>query len=152
MALAYAIGGEDEEAKNEPAAAIINVSSSFDLKTLFQTAGQKLVVLDFTAVRNAQHDNNACIDRPRHTATHSRLPQEWCPPSRAMNPVFADLCNSNKDVVFARVDIEAARELANIHGINSIPTFKFYKGGRDLGHTINGAHVAQLKSTVAKLK
>ena len=72
LALAYAMGGEDEEAKNEPAAAIINVSSSFDLKTLFQTAGQKLVVLDFTAVRNAQHDNNACIDRPTPHRRHRR--------------------------------------------------------------------------------
>ena len=46
----------------------------------------------------------------------------WCGPCRAFAPVFERAAAEHPDIVFAKVDTEAAPALAAAAGIQSIPT------------------------------
>ncbi|WP_210590961.1 thioredoxin [Streptomyces sp. GESEQ-35] len=47
---------------------------------------------------------------------------EWCGPCRKFGPVFEQVSDKHEGVVFAKVDTEAQRELAQAFEIISIPT------------------------------
>ncbi|MFJ6076637.1 thioredoxin [Streptomyces sp. NPDC093065] len=47
---------------------------------------------------------------------------EWCGPCRKFGPVFEQVSDKHEGVVFAKVDTEAQRELAQAFEITSIPT------------------------------
>jgi thioredoxin 1 len=51
----------------------------------------------------------------------------WCGPCRAFSPVFEAASVENTDLVFAKVDTEAERELATSFGIMSIPTLMIFR-------------------------
>ena len=51
----------------------------------------------------------------------------WCGPCRAFGPVFDRVSEKHPDAVFAKVDTEAAQELAAAFGIRSIPTLMVFR-------------------------
>jgi thioredoxin 1 len=51
----------------------------------------------------------------------------WCGPCRAFAPVFEAAAERNPDVVFAKVDTEAAERLAAEAGISAIPTLMVFR-------------------------
>jgi thioredoxin 1 len=53
----------------------------------------------------------------------------WCGPCRGFAPVFERLSDRHADAIFAKVDTEAERELAEMYGITSIPTLVIYRDG-----------------------
>ena len=53
----------------------------------------------------------------------------WCGPCRQFAPVFERASDQHPDVVFAKVDTEAERELAGAAQITSIPTLMAFKDG-----------------------
>ena len=54
---------------------------------------------------------------------------EWCGPCKMFGPVFEAASEKHPDVVFAKVDTEAERELAGAAGITSIPTLMAFRDG-----------------------
>ncbi len=66
-----------------------------------QSAGQKLVVADFTA--------------------------KWCGPCQRMNPVLDSLTSKYPDVVFLKVDVDRCKDVQHVENVSSMPTFIFYK-------------------------
>jgi len=54
---------------------------------------------------------------------------EWCGPCRMFGPVFERSSEQHPDVVFAKVDTEAERELAARAAITSIPTLMAFREG-----------------------
>lgn len=54
---------------------------------------------------------------------------DWCGPCKRFAPVFEQVSDANPDVVFAKVDTEDQRELAEMYGIRSIPTLVAYRDG-----------------------
>ncbi|WGX95071.1 thioredoxin [Nocardioides sp. L-11A] len=54
----------------------------------------------------------------------------WCGPCRMFAPVFERAAVVHSDVVFAKVDTEAERDLAAAAQITSIPTLMAFKDGR----------------------
>ena len=54
---------------------------------------------------------------------------EWCGPCRHFGPIFEAASDANKDIVFAKVDTEAHRDLAGALEISSIPTLMAFKDG-----------------------
>lgn len=53
----------------------------------------------------------------------------WCGPCRAFAPTFEAAAEKHTDVVFAKVDTEANRDLAAGAGIMSIPTLMVFRDG-----------------------
>jgi thioredoxin 1 len=53
---------------------------------------------------------------------------DWCAPCRAFAPTFAAASEKHTDVVFAKVDTEAQKELAAAANIRSIPTLMAFRG------------------------
>ncbi len=54
---------------------------------------------------------------------------EWCGPCRQFGPIFEAASESNKDIVFAKVDTEAHSDLAGALKISSIPTLMIFREG-----------------------
>ena len=53
------------------------------------------------------------------------------------------------DVVFVKVDVDEAADVAEKCGISAMPTFQFYKGGKQVD-SFSGADEAKLKACVQK--
>ena len=53
----------------------------------------------------------------------------WCGPCRAFAPVFDRSARAHPDIVHAKVDTAAERELAAVVGIRSIPTIMAFRDG-----------------------
>ncbi|MDA8301211.1 MAG: thioredoxin [Actinomycetota bacterium] len=51
----------------------------------------------------------------------------WCGPCRYFAPIFEASSEEHPDMVFAKVDTEAERELAAAFGIMSIPTLMVFR-------------------------
>ncbi len=55
---------------------------------------------------------------------------EWCGPCRSMHPVFERMAGRYPAIRFARVNVDSAQPVAYRYGVQSIPTFIMFKGGR----------------------
>uniref|UniRef100_A0A8C6HJ07 Thioredoxin domain-containing protein n=1 Tax=Mus spicilegus TaxID=10103 RepID=A0A8C6HJ07_MUSSI len=77
---------------------IKNVS---ELKELFSDAGNKLVVVEFSA--------------------------KWCGPCKTIAPVFQAMSLKYQNVMFAQVDVDSSKELAEHCDITMLPTFQMFK-------------------------
>nr|XP_057922487.1 thioredoxin [Doryrhamphus excisus] len=77
-----------------------------EFNSLLKTAGDKLVVVDFTAT--------------------------WCGPCKMIGPVFEAESQKpeNANVIFVKVDVDEADDVSSSCGINCMPTFHFYKNGK----------------------
>lgn len=53
----------------------------------------------------------------------------WCGPCRAFGPVFERSAQGHPDIVHAKVDTDAERELAAVASIRSVPTTMAFRDG-----------------------
>ncbi|XP_052417567.1 thioredoxin-like [Carassius gibelio] len=85
---------------------IIENKSAFD--NALKNAGNKLVVVDFTAT--------------------------WCGPCQMIGPIFKAESEKpeNSNVVFLKVDVDDAQDVSAFCDIKSMPTFQFYKNGKKI--------------------
>jgi len=88
-------------------------------------AGDKLVVVDFTAT--------------------------WCGPCQRIAPIFTKLAEEMPEVVFVKVDVDENEEVAQECGVESMPTFQFYKSGLKV-HEFSGASEDKIKGAIAQFK
>ena len=51
----------------------------------------------------------------------------WCGPCRAFAPVFEQASEQHPDIVFGKVDTEAATQLSQVTGIRALPTVAVYR-------------------------
>ncbi|XP_051284418.1 thioredoxin-like [Dicentrarchus labrax] len=81
------------------------VENLAEFKAILKEAGDKLVVVDFTA--------------------------SWCGPCHRIGPVFVEQSSKpeNKNVIFLKVDVDEASDVSSSCQIRSMPTFHFYKNG-----------------------
>lgn len=70
----------------------------------------------------------------------------WCGPCRAFAPTFAESSEKHPDVVHAKVDTEAERELAAAAQIRSIPTIMAFKNGKLLFNQAGALPPAALRA------
>lgn len=54
----------------------------------------------------------------------------WCGPCKAIKPVFDELKDNRKDVVFVDIDVDEDSDIANEFGVMSIPTMMMFKNGQ----------------------
>jgi len=56
----------------------------------------------------------------------------WCAPCHAMTPIMRRLSKEfSEQVIFAKVDVPNNRELAAHFNVHSVPTFIFFRNGRE---------------------
>lgn len=68
----------------------------------------------------------------------------WCGPCRVMAPEFAAAAARLPDVRFAKVDTEAAPQVAGRHAIRSIPTMVLFDGGREVARRSGAMRAADI--------
>jgi len=74
----------------------------------------------------------------------------WCPPCRMIAPILEEMSKEFEGkVVFLKVDVDEAEEIAGKEGIQAMPTFIFYKNGKRL-EDFAGADQDRIRSTIAK--
>ena len=99
--------------------------SQDEFQKIIESAGDKLVVVDFFAV--------------------------WCPPCQAIAPKIEALAAENTGVIFVKIDVDQAADAASAAGISAMPTFQFFKGGSKISE-FKGADESKLISTIESLK
>ncbi|XP_047426044.1 thioredoxin-like [Mugil cephalus] len=104
-----------------------HVETLEEFHKILKEAGDKLVVVDFTAT--------------------------WCGPCQQIGPKFVKLSElpENKNVVFLKVDVDDAPEISTECKIQCMPTFQFYKNGQKVNE-FSGANEKQLNELVEKLR
>ncbi|XP_061953842.1 TPR repeat-containing thioredoxin TDX isoform X2 [Populus nigra] len=71
----------------------------------------------------------------------------WCGPCRMIAPIFTSLAAKYLKVVFLKVDIDEARDVAARWNISSVPTFYFIKNGKEIDKVV-GADKNELERKV----
>lgn len=61
----------------------------------------------------------------------------WCPPCKAIAPIFEKLSKEHKDITFVKIDVDALPEAADFAKIRSVPTFLFRNNQANIAEVIN---------------
>merc|ERR1712018_333065 len=97
------------------------IGSMAELTQQLEEAGDKLVVIDFHAV--------------------------WCGPCKMIAPRLEEMSNTKPNVVFLKVDVDEAEDVAAEYNISAMPTFIFMKNKNRVGELM-GANADKLKELV----
>lgn len=76
----------------------------------------------------------------------------WCGPCRAFAPVFERSATAHPDVVHAKVDTQAERDLAEVMGIRSIPTIAAFRQGVLVFSQPGAMRPAALEDLITRVK
>merc|ERR1711939_778375 len=102
------------------------LATKADFDACLSEAGDKLVVIDFTA--------------------------SWCPPCQMIKPKFEEHAAVVADyAILVKVDVDANAETAQACGISCMPTFQAFKGG-ELKGKLEGASEGGIRDLIAKHK
>ncbi|MBV7294336.1 thioredoxin [Corynebacterium sp. TAE3-ERU12] len=75
----------------------------------------------------------------------------WCGPCRALAPVVEELSEEMADQVdFAKVDVDAERELGAMFQIMSLPSLLVFKDGKKVDEIIGAQPKANIRRTLEK--
>jgi len=72
----------------------------------------------------------------------------WCGPCKMLTPHFEQMATDRTDIVFVKVDVDDAPELAESHSISAMPTIMFYKNGSLLTEHVLGADIEKIKHNI----
>jgi len=76
---------------------------------------------------------------------------EWCPPCRALEPVYAKLSHEYSGKLrFAQMDTDDDPMTQIQLGIQGIPTLVIFKDGKELGRMV-GPHPTRLKLNIERI-
>ncbi|XVF09430.1 hypothetical protein REPUB_Repub07fG0092100 [Reevesia pubescens] len=73
----------------------------------------------------------------------------WCGPCRFISPLYTSLAAKYAKVVFLKVDIDEARDVAARWNISSVPTFFFIRNGKEVDKVV-GADKNTLERKIAQ--
>ncbi|MBN3306144.1 thioredoxin b [Amia ocellicauda] len=104
---------------------LIEIEDKDAFDKALKDAGDKLVVVDFTAT--------------------------WCGPCQAVGPHFKRFSEEYQDVVFLKVDVDEAQDVAAACDIKCMPTFHFYKNAKQIDH-FSGANADMLEKKIKENK
>ena len=104
---------------------VISVHSKKEFDELLaKTRGKQLIVVDFFAT--------------------------WCGPCQQIAPKYSAMAAAIPHVKFLKVDVDECKELSQQYGVQSMPTFKFIRGGKEVDE-MKGADDNALKEKVESL-
>lgn len=75
----------------------------------------------------------------------------WCGPCKILSPIVEELAKDFEGKLkVGKVNVDENNQLASQYGIMSIPTLKFFKGGKVVGELIGAAPKANLEAEIKK--
>ncbi|KAG9255670.1 thioredoxin-like protein [Emericellopsis atlantica] len=93
-----------------------------------------------------------------HTYVAVDFTATWCGPCKTISPVFANLAKTHavdSHFALAKVDVDAVQEAAQRYRISAMPTFMFFKEGKQVAVNgqamIRGADPRALGAAVEKV-
>ncbi len=75
----------------------------------------------------------------------------WCGPCKMMAPHFEQLASRMPDVLFAKVETDAAPQVSSRFGIRSIPTLILFQQGREVARQAGAMTGPQLQGWLASV-
>eukprot|EP00072_Mus_musculus_P055811 XP_006538264.1 PREDICTED: thioredoxin domain-containing protein 8 isoform X1 [Mus musculus] len=115
---------ERVSSKSQMLIMVKRIKNMSELKELFSDAGNKLVVVEFSA--------------------------KWCGPCKTIAPVFQAMSLKYQNVTFAQVDVDSSKELAEHCDITMLPTFQMFKYTQKI-FECHGADAKQLEKKIQEL-
>ncbi|MFT8356401.1 MAG: thioredoxin [Bifidobacterium aquikefiri] len=76
----------------------------------------------------------------------------WCRPCKAFGPIFEKASESNPDITFGKVDIDANQELAAAADIQAVPTLMVTKKGQIIFKQAGALRASDLDDLIAQAK
>lgn len=77
---------------------------------------------------------------------------EWCGPCKSFAPIYDDISEKNKDIVFGKINTEAEQELAGHFQIRSIPTLMIFREQVVLFSQPGMLNAEQLQDVIGKVQ
>lgn len=74
----------------------------------------------------------------------------WCGPCKMLARTVEDLEETEKDITFLKVDVDANRELAQQFGVRGIPHVILLKEGQQTGEFVGAKSQVELKQLLEK--
>jgi thioredoxin 1 len=107
-----------------PVAVVIDISSTEEFNDAVASAGDSLVVIDYST--------------------------SWCGPCKIIAPKYDEFSEKYKNVAFLKVmgdSSPAADKLMRSQGVRALPSFHFWKGGKQID-SISGAKTQALQDAI----
>lgn len=76
----------------------------------------------------------------------------WCPPCKAIAPVYEELATKYDTVGFGKVDVDDNADAAMNYKIQSVPTFVLATEGTTVANRFSGADAGKLETLVKELQ
>ena len=80
-----------------------------------------------------------------------RFTASWCGPCKRVAPVYAELSEKLTDIVFIKVNVDEAEEVAEGFEVTSLPTFILLNKG-NIYKKIEGANLNELVNSLDNLQ
>lgn len=75
----------------------------------------------------------------------------WCGPCKVLGPIVDEIANEYEGKLkVGKVNVDENNTLSQKYGIMSIPTLKFFKGGKVVGELIGAAPKSTLEAEIKK--
>lgn len=71
---------------------------------------------------------------------------EWCVPCQKIKPVVDNFIANNPDIEYKYVDVDTESELSREYQVMGIPTFLFYRDGKQVNRHTGTITEAQLSN------
>lgn len=116
------------------------------------TSGNALAggkVYDYKELVTRSGDLNSILSNNAHVVVDFFA--VWCGPCKALAPQLDKLAESNKDVVFIKVDVDKDASVSGSHGVRAMPTTVYFKNGKEINR-ITGADISKVKDAINKLR
>ena len=73
----------------------------------------------------------------------------WCTYCRRIAPAFDKIASQQEDkLVFAKIDIDDAPEIAEEYGVDTIPTLIIFKNGKEIGSIVAPDSKAKIEAFI----
>jgi len=106
-------------------------------------------VVDITSAK--QFDEIIAASKGKPQAVVVDFHAEWCGPCKKLAPELKKLADEQAGkVVVLKIDVDKVGDLAQRHGVKSIPALFLYKDGKQTAQTVGFQTKDQLAAWVAK--
>lgn len=76
----------------------------------------------------------------------------WCGPCKLAEPVLEELSNQDKNITFAKLDVDQSPQTPQKFGVMSIPTTVLFKGGQEVSRITGFAGKKPYEDLLSKAK